>query len=117
MSIESEGVTSNVELESVLACEGDLRLHEMVNLEGEPTSPKAPAEQERETRLEAIVAGRAELHDVTVLGEEPDEESPEARIILDHEQVHRTGLTRVSERTLKKHVIGPTQGTSNREFD
>jgi len=56
MSIESEGVTSNVELESVLACEGDLRLHEMVNLEGEPTSPKAPAEQERETRLEAIAA-------------------------------------------------------------
>ena len=51
MSIESEGATSDVELESVLACEGDLPLHG-----AEPTSPKASAEQECETRLEAIAA-------------------------------------------------------------
>jgi hypothetical protein len=56
MSIESEGATSDVELETVLACEGDLPLHETANFEAEPTSPKASAEQERETRLEAIAA-------------------------------------------------------------
>ena len=53
MSIESEGAASNVELGSVSACEGDLPLHETVNFQAEPTSPK---EQERETRLEAIAA-------------------------------------------------------------
>jgi hypothetical protein len=56
MSMESEGATSNIELGSVLACEGDLPLHETANFEAEPTSPKASAEQERETRLEAIAA-------------------------------------------------------------
>jgi hypothetical protein len=56
MSMESEGATSNIELETVLACEGDLPLHETANFEAEPTSPKASAEQERETRLEAIAA-------------------------------------------------------------
>jgi len=56
VSIESEGATSNVELESALARGGDLVLHETVNLEGEPPSPKTPAEQKRETRLEALAA-------------------------------------------------------------
>jgi hypothetical protein len=56
MSMESEGATSNIELGSVLACEGDLPLRETANFEAEPTSPKASAEQERETRLEAIAA-------------------------------------------------------------
>jgi len=56
MSMESEGATSNIELGSVLACEGDLPLHETANFKAEPTSPKASADQERETRLEAIAA-------------------------------------------------------------
>jgi hypothetical protein len=56
MSIESEGATSDIELESVLACEGDLLPHETASFEAEPTSPKASAEQERETRLETIAA-------------------------------------------------------------
>jgi hypothetical protein len=78
---------------------------------GDAKHATGPGEQQClvETRpavggLEAVATGRAELHDVTVLGEEPNEKSPEARIILDHEQVHRTGLTRVSERTLKNGV-------------
>jgi hypothetical protein len=57
MSIENESATSDVELESVLACEGDLPLREAANFEAEPTSPKTPDEQERESRLEAIAAG------------------------------------------------------------
>jgi hypothetical protein len=39
MSIENGGATSDVELESVLACEGDLSLDEPANFEAEPTSP------------------------------------------------------------------------------
>src|SRR6266480_1809485 len=63
-------------------------------------------------RLETVATGGSELHDVTVFGEEANEKSPEARIILDHKQVHRTGLTRVSERTLKTHVMSPSPGLS-----
>jgi hypothetical protein len=50
MSIESEGVNSNVELESAVADAGDLPFDETVNLEG------GPPEKEHETRLEAIAA-------------------------------------------------------------
>jgi hypothetical protein len=50
MSIESEGTTSNVELESALAGAGYLPFDETVNLEG------GPPEKECETRLEAIAA-------------------------------------------------------------
>ena|SRR5262252_4308218 len=50
MSVESEGATSNVELESALTNAGDLTFDEPVNLEG------GPPEKERETRLEAIAA-------------------------------------------------------------
>jgi hypothetical protein len=54
MSVESESAISDVQVESVLACKGDLSLHESADFEAEPTSPKALAKQERETRLEAI---------------------------------------------------------------
>jgi hypothetical protein len=52
MSIENEGATSDVELESVLACKGDLPVDEPANFEGtdiaDPT-PFAPSQASRET--------------------------------------------------------------------
>ena len=54
MRIESGDADSNVELEVVLVCEGDLPLNVTVNLEGEATPPKASTEDQREMRLEAL---------------------------------------------------------------
>jgi hypothetical protein len=57
-------------------------------------------------KVETVAAGPCELDDVPVLAEEPAEQAPQTRVVLDDEKVHSSLLPAVSEGSLRNRPAG-----------